>query len=132
MLWSGAISGLLGRKARRPTAEERLVARPSNTIVLVVEDDAMQRLSAVSVVEDAGFEALEAADADESIEILESRNDIRIVFTDVDMPMSIDGLKLAAVIRDRWPPVRTIVTFGIFGREGNCTSLAIFVLREAI
>ncbi|MCP9630888.1 response regulator, partial [Rhodopseudomonas palustris] len=62
--------------------------------------------------EEAGFTALEAADATEAIRILESRFDIRIVFTDIDMPRGIDGIRLAAVIRHRWPPIDIIVTSG--------------------
>jgi CheY-like chemotaxis protein len=85
---------------------------PSKTIVLVVEDEPIQRLMAVTVVEDAGFEAIEASNAGEAIRILESRNDIRIVFTDIDMPGSMDGTELAACIRDRWPPVQIVVTSG--------------------
>jgi CheY-like chemotaxis protein len=64
------------------------------------------------MVEKAGFEAIEAIDADEAIRILESRNDIRAVFTDIQMPGSMDGLKLARAVRDRWPPVALIVTSG--------------------
>ena len=66
----------------------------------------------VSLVEEAGFEALEAASADEAIRILETRSDIRIVFTDIDMPGSMDGIRLAACIRDRWPPIELILTSG--------------------
>ena len=72
----------------------------------------MLRLMAVDVVEDAGFEALEAADADEAIAILETRPDIRILFTDIRMPGSMDGLKLARAVKDRWPPVKIILTSG--------------------
>ncbi|QLH73009.1 response regulator [Rhodopseudomonas palustris] len=81
-------------------------------IVLVVEDEPLLRMTAVDMVEEAGFTALEAADATEAIRILESRFDIRIVFTDIDMPRGIDGIRLAAVIRHRWPPIDIIVTSG--------------------
>ena len=81
-------------------------------VVLIVEDEALIRLAAVMFVEDAGFEAIEAANADEAIVLLETRADIRIVFTDVDMPGSMDGIKLAAAVRKRWPPVEIIVTSG--------------------
>jgi CheY-like chemotaxis protein len=81
-------------------------------VVLIVEDEALIRLNAVEMIETAGFQAMEAANADEAIRILESRDDIRIVFTDVHMPGSIDGLKLAHAIRDRWPPIKLIVTSG--------------------
>jgi YesN/AraC family two-component response regulator len=58
------------------------------------------------------LEAIEAADADEAIRLLESRPDIRIVFTDIDMPGSMNGIRLAAAVRDRWPPIDIIVTSG--------------------
>jgi DNA-binding NtrC family response regulator len=80
--------------------------------VLVVEDEFLIREYAAEIINDAGFEAIQAASADEAIEILECRSDIRIVFTDVHMPGSIDGLKLAHAVRDRWPPIKVIVTSG--------------------
>lgn len=81
-------------------------------VVLVVEDEPLLRMMAADLVEEAGFDVLEASNADEAIAILEVRADIRIVFTDVDMPGSMDGIKLAAAIRGRWPPVELIVTSG--------------------
>jgi CheY-like chemotaxis protein len=81
-------------------------------VVLVVEDEYLIRMSAIDMVEGAGFKAIAAADADEAIRILESRNDIRAVFTDVQMPGSMDGLRLARVVRNRWPPIALIVTSG--------------------
>jgi CheY-like chemotaxis protein len=81
-------------------------------VVLVVEDESLIRTTAMDMVEEAGFEAIAASDADEAIRILESRNDIRAVFTDVQMPGSMDGLRLARVVRNRWPPVALIVTSG--------------------
>ncbi len=82
--------------------------------VLVVEDEFFSRLHAVNLVEAAGYEAVEASNADDAIAILEARKDIRIVFTDMDMPGSMDGLKLAHAIRKRWPPVEVILTSGHF------------------
>jgi DNA-binding NtrC family response regulator len=67
---------------------------------------------AADVIEDAGFDIVEASNADEGIAILEARKDIRIVFTDIEMPGSMDGLKLARAIRNRWPPVELIITSG--------------------
>jgi len=81
-------------------------------LVLVVEDEPVLRMAAVDMVEYAGFDAVEATDATDAVRILESRPDIRIVFTDVDMPRGVDGLKLAALIRERWPPIHIIVTSG--------------------
>ncbi len=77
-------------------------------------------MHAASILEDAGFTVLEAMNADEAIDLLQTRSDIRVVFTDIDMPGSMDGLKLARVVRDRWPPVELIVTSGHFNiRESD-------------
>src|ERR1700744_208835 len=84
-------------------------------VVLVVEDETIVRLMAASAAEEEGFEVIEAANADEAVRILESRDDIRVVFTDIDMPGSMDGVKLAACIRHRWPPVGLILTSGHYG-----------------
>jgi CheY-like chemotaxis protein len=81
-------------------------------VVLVVEDQPLIRAMAVEMVEQAGFLAIEASSADEAIAILESRDDIRLVFTDVQMPGSMDGLRLAHAIRERWPPVQLVLASG--------------------
>jgi CheY-like chemotaxis protein len=81
-------------------------------VVLVVEDEFLLRMNAVDMIEDAGFEVVEAANADEAIAVLESRLDITVVFTDIQMPGSMDGLKLAQAVRGRWPPIKIIATSG--------------------
>jgi len=81
-------------------------------VVLVVEDSPIIRMGAVDLVLSAGYEALEACDADEAIRILESRSDIDLVFTDVQMPGTMDGIKLSHYIRERWPPVKLILASG--------------------
>jgi CheY-like chemotaxis protein len=81
-------------------------------VVLVVEDEFLLRMEAADMVEAAGFEAVEAADADQAIEILETRPDITVVFTDIQMPGSMDGLKLARAVRGRWPPIKIVATSG--------------------
>jgi CheY-like chemotaxis protein len=80
--------------------------------VLVVEDEALLLFTIADDLRDAGFEVLEASNADEAIRLLGLHADIRLLFTDIDMPGSMDGLRLGAVVRDRWPPVRIIVTSG--------------------
>jgi CheY-like chemotaxis protein len=80
--------------------------------VLIVEDEPLVRMGAVNLIEDAGFEVIEAANADEAMRILGSRSDVRVVFTDIHMPGSMDGLKLAHAVRNRWPPIKIIVTSG--------------------
>lgn len=82
--------------------------------ILVVEDDLIIRIDAIEILRAAGFDVLEAANADEAIQMLENHSDIRLVFTDIDMPGSMNGLKLSVAISDRWPPVRIIATSGHF------------------
>jgi CheY-like chemotaxis protein len=82
------------------------------TVVLVVEDEMLLRMRAVDMVEDAGFTPLEAIDADEAVAILESRSDIALLFTDIQMPGSMDGLKLAHAVHERWPPIKIILVSG--------------------
>ena len=88
------------------------IAVPRPPIVLVVEDDFLLRMDAVDIVRNAGFEAIEAANADQAIAIIEADPDIHIVFTDVQMPGTMDGLRLARFIRDRWPPIKIVATSG--------------------
>lgn len=80
--------------------------------VLVVEDEILIRELVAEELEEAGYSVVVAHNADQAIAILEARQDIHLVFTDIDMPGSMDGLKLAAAVRDRWPPVHIIITTG--------------------
>ena len=80
--------------------------------VLIVEDELMLRMRAVDIVEDAGFTALEAVNADDALTLLESRSDIRLLFTDIQMPGSMDGLKLAYAVHERWPSIKIILVSG--------------------
>ncbi|WP_342712866.1 HWE histidine kinase domain-containing protein [Bradyrhizobium sp. B124] len=80
--------------------------------VLVVEDEMILRMRAVDIVEDAGFCPIEAVNADEAISILESRSDISLLFTDIQMPGSIDGLRLAHAVHERWPSIKIILVSG--------------------
>jgi CheY-like chemotaxis protein len=81
-------------------------------VVLVVEDEMILRMRAVDMVEDAGYTSVEAVDADEAVAILESRSDIALMFTDIQMPGSMDGLRLAHAVRERWPPIKIILVSG--------------------
>ena len=80
--------------------------------MLIVEDEFLLRMDAAEAIGAAGFEVIEAANADEAIEVLEARPDITVVFTDIQMPGSMDGLKLARAVRGRWPPIKIIATSG--------------------
>jgi len=82
------------------------------SVVLVVEDEMLLRMSAVDMVEDAGYTSVEAVNADEAVAILESRSDIALLFTDIQMPGSMDGLKLAQTVHSRWSPIKIILVSG--------------------
>jgi len=81
-------------------------------VVLIVEDEMMLRMSAVDMVEDAGYTPIEASDADEAVAILESRSDIALMYTDIQMPGSMDGVGLAHAVYVRWPSIKIIVVSG--------------------
>jgi two-component sensor histidine kinase/ActR/RegA family two-component response regulator len=95
-----------------PAAPMPSTAIAPTTNVLVVEDEMVLRMRAVDIVEDAGFAAVEAVNADEALAILESRSDISLLFSDVQMPGSMDGLKLAHAVHERWPSIKIILVSG--------------------
>ena len=84
----------------------------ARAVVLVVEDEMLLRISAVDMVEDAGYTSVEAVNADEAVAILESRSDIALLFSDIQMPGSMDGLKLAQTVHNRWSPIKIILVSG--------------------
>ena len=81
-------------------------------VVLIVEDEMMLRMRAVNMVEEAGYTPVEASDADEAVAILESRSDIALMCTDIQMPGSMDGMGLAHAVHVRWPSIKIIVVSG--------------------
>jgi CheY-like chemotaxis protein len=91
---------------------DKSLPRGSKAVVLVVEDNYLLQMDAAETIREAGFEVVEANNADEAISVLQERQDIRLVFTDIEMPGSLDGLKLAHAIRERWPPIGIILTSG--------------------
>jgi len=80
--------------------------------VLVVEDEMVLRMRALDIVEDAGFNPIEAVNAEQALAILEARSDISLLFTDIQMPGTMDGLKLAHAVHDRWPAIKIILVSG--------------------
>jgi CheY-like chemotaxis protein len=90
----------------------REITMTEKIAVLVVEDEPFTRMDVVDQLAEAGFKVFQAANADLAINILETSPAIRVLFTDIDMPGSMDGLKLAAAVRDRWPPIHIVVTSG--------------------
>ena len=81
-------------------------------VVLVVEDEMLLRMRAVDMVEDAGYVPVEAVDADEALTILQSRSDIALLFSDIQMPGSMSGLQLALAVHERWPRIKIILVSG--------------------
>jgi two-component system, response regulator PdtaR len=99
--------------------------------VLIVEDEFLVRNFLQIELEDAGYDVVLADNADVAIAILEARTDIHLVFTDIDMPGSMDGLKLAACVRDRWPPIHIIITTGN-ARPREIPANALFIPKPYI
>ncbi|MBO9122515.1 response regulator [Rhizobium sp. 16-488-2a] len=100
------------KQSQSSLTETRRLVHSNPVAVLVVDDEALIRFAIVDELADQGFDVHEAANADEAIALVEKYPEIRLIFTDIDMPGSMDGLKLAAFVRDRWPPIKIIVTSG--------------------
>jgi CheY-like chemotaxis protein len=81
-------------------------------VVLVVEDESLLRLYATEVLEDAGYAVVEVDNAEAALEALETRDDVRLLFTDIQMPGALDGLELARRVHERWPQVRIVLASG--------------------
>ena len=81
-------------------------------VVLVVEDEVLLRMHAADLLEDQGYSVVEAINADEAIGILESRRDVRLLFTDIQMPGRYDGMELARQVHARWPKILLVITSG--------------------
>ena len=105
------------------------IAEKDMMVVLIVEDDPFARMRAVDLVRDAGYAIVEAKDADEALAILHARSDIRVVFTDIRMPGSMDGLKLASFVRNKWPLIKIITTSAHFSGAGSEAPDGIFLSK---
>jgi len=87
-------------------------------VVLLVEDEPLVRMTAADGLEEAGFEVMEAANADAALSVLDARSDeVQVLFTDVNMPGSMDGMALAAKVHAKWPHVRLLISSG-YARPG--------------
>ena len=97
-------------------------------VVLIVEDESLVRMMVIELFEDEGFEVLEATNADEALQVFERRNDVSLLFTDVEMPGSIDGYALARWARIHRPAVKTMIVSGrAMPRAGDVPEGAAFV-----
>lgn len=108
-------------------SQQPIAARPS---VLVVEDEQSIRMVAVDMLEDAGFSVLEAPTADAAWTVLEREAQVDLLFTDIDIPGSMDGLALAGRVAERWPHIRLVVTSGRFAlRDEDLPDDGCFLLK---
>jgi two-component system, response regulator PdtaR len=81
-------------------------------VILVVEDELLLRMYAADLLEENGFGVVEAENADAALKVLETRDDVRLLFTDVKMPGSCDGMDLARQVHARWPNILLVITSG--------------------
>jgi CheY-like chemotaxis protein len=84
----------------------------SRPVVLLVEDEPLVRMLGMDVLEEAGFEVVEAANADEALSHLQARPDVQVLFTDIDMPGKLDGLDLARAVHKHWPEIGLLIASG--------------------
>ncbi len=84
----------------------------SRRTILIVEDDAFVRMMGIDLLEDAGFEVIDAGNADHAMELLEGAAEVKLMFSDIDMPGTMNGLQLAKLVRQRWPDIRLLLTSG--------------------
>lgn len=87
--------------------------------ILIVEDEVLVRLRGADILAGEGYEVLEAGNADEALRILEATANVRAVFSDIEMPGSLDGLGLATCVCRRWPNVGIVLTSGHRIRAGT-------------
>jgi DNA-binding NtrC family response regulator len=89
-----------------------MVTDGTRATILVVEDETLIRMISAEMLEDAGFKVIEAESADEALDVLERAEDVQVLFTDIRMPGSMDGLELAALVHKRWPNIKLLLTSG--------------------
>ena len=89
------------------------VSDTDRSVVLLVEDEPLVRMLAADILEEAGFEVIEAATGPQALRLLEQRHDVKALFTDVDMPGGMNGLELARIVHARWPHIALVVTSGV-------------------
>jgi CheY-like chemotaxis protein len=107
--------------------QSKLSKKPA---ILVVDDEVIVRIDLVDTIQDAGFSTFEANNADEAIQLMERHPEIQVLFTDIDMPGTMDGLKLSHYIRHRWPPVRIVITSGhVMARPDQMPAEAVFIAK---
>ena len=99
-------------------------------VVLVVDDEAVIRLIATDVLEDSGFRVVEAEDAKAALKVLADHPEVRVLFTDINMPGALDGLDLAREVHERWPYIKLVVTSGrLLPSDGEIPDFGRFIAK---
>jgi two-component system, response regulator PdtaR len=99
-------------------------------VILVVEDELWLSLDISEALKDEGYDVITVANANDALKVLESPTDVATIFTDINLPGSMDGLKLAAAVKDRWPPVNIIVTTGMRApRRDEIPARSLFIAK---
>jgi CheY-like chemotaxis protein len=108
----------------------RHVSPPRRSVsILVVEDEPLLRMVALDMVEEAGFAAYEARNADDALALLETQDDIGLVFTDINMPGSMDGVALGHLVRERWPWIKLAITSAQPRSQREMPACAVFLAK---
>jgi len=108
----------------------RHVSPPRRSVsILVVEDEPLLRMVALDMVEEAGFAAYEARNADDALALLETQDDIGLVFTDINMPGSMDWVALGHLVRERWPWIKLAITSAQPRSQREMPACAVFLAK---
>ena len=82
------------------------------TAIVIVEDDVLANEHLEFILQQAGYEVFSATSADEAAELLDDHEDVQLLVTDINLPGTVDGLKLAAAVKARRPEMNIIITTG--------------------
>ena len=87
-----------------------VVTPEDRSALILVEVDALVRMTAADLLSDQGYRVIEARQADEALGLLDRDHDVRAIFTDVDLPGPFDGFALARIVDMRWPGIGIVAT----------------------
>ncbi|WP_426130444.1 response regulator [Pararhizobium sp. PWRC1-1] len=87
-------------------------AKLEEPIALVVDDEPLILMDTADMLSDEGFAVVEASNADQAYEFLDTHSSLQLLFTDVQMPGNLDGFGLARVVAERWPHICVVIASG--------------------
>lgn len=97
--------------------------KPTQRTVLIVEDEVILRMAVSAHLREAGFIVIEAVNADEAVDVLQANHEIKLVFSDINMPGALDGDDLADLVNERYPELCLLLASGV-GQRGSRPFLA--------